>query len=187
MITYGYSIQGKSHIQRGVVCQDSSKVQRLRANVYMGIVADGVGSAAHSDIGSKMAVDALFAFCNEHIKRGYSIEQMLQVLQQGYEYAFQQIEQYVSTNKQDIAQYDTTLSAVIYDGENIIYGHAGDGGIVMRCQTGEIKALTNRQKGAGWGFGASVTCRKHVVGIWSIAGSCCRSFTCYGWTARWSY
>ena len=96
MITYGYSIQGKSHIQRGVVCQDSSKVQRLRANVYMGIVADGVGSAAHSDIGSKMAVDALFAFCNEHIKRGYSIEQMLQVLQQGYEYAFQQIEQYVS-------------------------------------------------------------------------------------------
>ena len=59
MITYGYSIQGKSHIQRGVVCQDSSKVQRLRANVYMGIVADGVGSAAHSDIGSKMAVDAL--------------------------------------------------------------------------------------------------------------------------------
>ena len=148
MITYGYSIQGKSHIQRGVVCQDSSKVQRLRANVYMGIVADGVGSAVHSDIGSKMAVDALFAFCNEHIKRGYSIEQMLQVLQQGYEYAFQQIEQYVSTNKQDIAQYDTTLSAVIYDGENIIYGHAGDGGIVMRCQTGEIKALTNRQKGA---------------------------------------
>ena len=89
MITYGYSIQGKSHIQRGVVCQDSSKVQRLRANVYMGIVADGVGSAVHSDIGSKMAVDALFAFCNEHIKRGYSIEQMLQVLQQGYEYAFQ--------------------------------------------------------------------------------------------------
>ncbi len=148
MITYGYSIQGKSHIQRGVVCQDSSKVQRLRANVYMGIVADGVGSAVHSDIGSKMAVDALFAFCNEHIKRGYSMEQMLQVLQQGYEYAFQQIEQYVSTNKQDIAQYDTTLSAVIYDGENIIYGHAGDGGIVMRCQTGEIKALTNRQKGA---------------------------------------
>lgn len=55
MITYGYSIQGKSHIQRGVVCQDSSKVQRLRANVYMGIVADGVGSAVHSDIGSKMA------------------------------------------------------------------------------------------------------------------------------------
>lgn len=88
MITYGYSIQGKSHIQRGVVCQDSSKVQRLRANVYMGIVADGVGSAAHSDIGSKMAVDALFAFCNEHIKRGYSIEQMLQVLQQGYSMRF---------------------------------------------------------------------------------------------------
>ena len=78
MITYGYSIQGKSHIQRGVVCQDSSKVQRLHANVYMGIVADGVGSAVHSDIGSKMAVDALFAFCNEHIKRGYSIEQMRQ-------------------------------------------------------------------------------------------------------------
>ena len=56
MILYGFSIQGKSHIDKGTVCQDSNKTGRLRAGYYFGAVADGVGSAPHSDIGSKLAV-----------------------------------------------------------------------------------------------------------------------------------
>lgn len=46
MILYGFSIQGKSHIDKETVCQDSNKTGRLRAGYYFGAVADGVGSAS---------------------------------------------------------------------------------------------------------------------------------------------
>ena len=55
MITYGFSVQGKSHIKNNTVCQDFNKFGQLKSGVYIGIVADGVGSARYSDIGSKMA------------------------------------------------------------------------------------------------------------------------------------
>lgn len=45
MITYGYSLQGKSHIDRNTVCQDSSAAVKLKSGYYLGVVADGVGSA----------------------------------------------------------------------------------------------------------------------------------------------
>ena len=45
MITYGFSVQGKSHIKNNTVCQDFNKFGQLKSGVYIGIVADGVGSA----------------------------------------------------------------------------------------------------------------------------------------------
>ena len=59
MITYGYSLQGKSHIDRNTVCQDSSAAVKLKSGYYLGVVADGVGSAPHSDVGSGIAVESL--------------------------------------------------------------------------------------------------------------------------------
>lgn len=148
MITYSFSIQGKSHIEGGVVCQDSSKVGKLTSGFYMGIVADGIGSAVHSDIGSDLAVKNLFAYCKEHVLRSMKELEIEHVLLEGYGYAYNKIEKYVKDNNGEISEYDTTLSAVIFNGNTVVYGHSGDGGIVVRCQDGSIKPITNRQKGA---------------------------------------
>ena len=64
MILYGFSIQGKSHIDKGTVCQDSNKTGQLCAGYYFGAVADGVGSAPHSDIGSSQAKETLNENCD---------------------------------------------------------------------------------------------------------------------------
>lgn len=148
MILYGFSIQGKGHIERGIVCQDSNKVKQMKSGHYIGIVADGVGSAAHSDIGSDIAVRSLFQYCNRHVKKGSSLETMKDILLDGYSYALGQIEQYAEGRAAALDDFDTTLSSVIYDGKNIAYGHAGDGGIIIRCLDGSIKPITARQKGA---------------------------------------
>lgn len=148
MITYGYSLQGKSHVKNGIVCQDSSKVDRLRAGLYMGIVADGVGSAAKSDIGSKMAVEGLFAYCNEHVKRSQTNEDLELILKEGYTYAMQQITDYAVKHGEQLSDFDTTLSSVLYNGEQVVFGHAGDGGIIARYNDGHIEPITERQKGA---------------------------------------
>lgn len=148
MILYGFSIQGKGHIERGIVCQDSNKVKQMKSGHYIGIVADGVGSAAHSDIGSDIAVRSLFQYCNRHVKKGSSLDTMKDILLDGYSYALGQIEQYAEGRAAALDDFDTTLSSVIYDGKNIVYGHAGDGGIIIKCLDGSIKPITVRQKGA---------------------------------------
>lgn len=147
MITYGFSVIGKSHIKKNVVCQDSNKIGKLACGLYMGIVADGVGSAPSSDIGSKLAVNSLFEYCNKKIKKDMNSSNVENVLVQGYSYAFNQIEKYTKEHKGKIEDYDTTLSCAVYDGENIVYGHAGDGGIIVRYQTGKTESVTERQKG----------------------------------------
>ena len=68
MISYSFSIQGKSHIDHGAVCQDYSKVIKLSGGWMLGMVADGVGSALLSYVGSKMAVELLGDFCTKKIR-----------------------------------------------------------------------------------------------------------------------
>ena len=148
MITYGYSLQGKSHIDRNTVCQDSSAAVKLKSGYYLGVVADGVGSAPHSDVGSGIAVESLQAYCEQYVKKGMKDVELEDILRDGYEYAFQQVEKFVTQQGGSIADYDTTLSSVLYDGTKVVFGHAGDGGIIVRKKDGTITPITERQKGA---------------------------------------
>lgn len=148
MISYGFSIQGKSHIQRGTVCQDYNKYVKLNSKWYLGIVADGVGSALHSDVGSKLATESLCEFCQKKINSNMSEQQLEDMLRQGYTYAMEEIVKYAKKENDVLDYYDTTLSTVLYDGENVIYGHAGDGGVIVKLYDGRIKPITERQKGA---------------------------------------
>lgn len=165
MILYGFSIQGKSHIDKETVCQDSNKTGRLRAGYYFGAVADGVGSAPHSDIGSKLAVEKLYEYCDKNIKKGMDQMDVEDVLCAGYEYAMETIQKYADSHDKKIENYDTTLSAVIYNGKKIIYAHAGDGGIIVRQTNGIVKPVTKRQKGAD---GTSVILLRAGEHSWEI-------------------
>ena len=148
MITYGYSLQGKSHIDRNTVCQDSSAAVKLKSGYYLGVVADGVGSAPHSDVGSGIAVESLQVYCEQYVKKGMKDVELEDILRDGYEYAFRQVEKFVTQQGGSIADYDTTLSSVLYDGTKVVFGHAGDGGIIVRKKDGTITPITERQKGA---------------------------------------
>lgn len=148
MIAYGFSVQGKSHIEKKIPCQDANRVERLEAGIYMGVVADGVGSAAHAQTGSRMAVDSLFSYCNTHISHAMLHSEMEGVLREGYLYAMNHIDAYAKEKGIRTDDYDTTLSAAIFDGSTVVYAHAGDGGIIIRCKDGGIRAVTDRQKGA---------------------------------------
>lgn len=148
MITYGFSVQGKSHIKRGTVCQDYSKAVELGGGWYLGVVADGVGSAPRAEVGSKMATEALCDFCIQNINPQMSDGQLENMMRRGYEHAWGEIIRYAQKENAVIDHFDTTLSAALYNGEKVIYGHAGDGGILVRQYDGQIRPITKRQKGA---------------------------------------
>ena len=147
MINYGFSIKGKSHSTRNMACQDANKVIQLNNGCSVGLVADGVGSAKSSDIGAKIAVEKAGEYCSKNINSGMNLDQQLQVLKDSFSYALNSINQYATENNAQIEDFDTTLSGAIYDGQSIAYGHAGDGGIVVKKNDGTMDIITEQQQG----------------------------------------
>ena len=145
---YGFSICGKSHINRDIICQDTHKVAQLDNGWYIAAVADGVGSARYSDIGSRLAVDSVVDFCCEYMPDNESTVCIKSMLRTAYNYAIKRIRKEAERKDRSIEDYDTTLTTVIYDGKRIIYAHSGDGGIIVLDKAGKYYELTKPLKGA---------------------------------------
>ncbi len=143
---YETSIVGSSHLKKGSVCQDSHKVVVLDNGWCIAAIADGVGSAAHSEIASNIAVNTVIEYCTEKLKETFSDEDVKKYLFEAYTLAEEKIELYANEQEHSITEYDTTLSAIVYDGSKLIYGHSGDGGIVGLSNEGLYVKITNPQK-----------------------------------------
>ena len=148
ILEYGFSLIGKSHISSGKCCQDAHRVLRMDNGWIIAAVADGVGSAANSQIGSRVAVDTAVEFCNECMPWDYNIISIKSMMRTAYNYAFKCIRRIAEKENNPIESYDTTLSMVIYDGKRIIYGHSGDGAIIGLTIFGDYVSITRPQKGA---------------------------------------
>lgn len=144
---YGITLCGKSHIAKDKVCQDNHKIKKLSNGWVIAAVADGVGSAPHSDIGSKIAVDTLVEMCEELMPYDYNEISIKSMLRTVYNYALKKIIKEAEEAGNPPENYDTTLTAVIYDGKRIIYGHSGDGGIIGLTSYGKYVEITKPQKG----------------------------------------
>lgn len=147
MITYGFSQQGRSHVDKGVVCQDYHKIILLKNGWCVLIVADGVGSAKYSEYGSEIATETVAQYCKDNVVFDMNAEQLIEMLKQAYRMALLKVHQHCDKVKGNIEDYDTTLTTAIYTGQDIYYGHAGDGGIIVRDFYGNYEMITNPQKG----------------------------------------
>ena len=147
IINYGFSLTGKSHISRELPCQDNHKIKKIDNGWYIAAIADGVGSAKNSQIGSKIAVDTIVTFCEEYMPWDYNIISIKSMLRTAYNYAFKKILRESQRAGEPIESYDTTLTTVIYDGHRIVYGHSGDGAIIGLNSFGSYIPITQPQKG----------------------------------------
>lgn len=146
IIDYGFSVVGKSHIKKGSCCQDYHCIKRLKNGWIIAAVADGVGSAKNSHIGSKIAAETVVEFCDECMPWDYNIISIKSMLRTAYNYAFKMILKESEKSGEPIESFDTTLSMVIYDGQRIIYGHSGDGAIFGLTIFGDFVEITRPQK-----------------------------------------
>lgn len=147
LISYGMSLVGSSHISKNVPCQDSHRYQALSNGWIAAAVADGVGSARHSDVASRLACDAFIETCMERITEETRISEAKNIVVEAYRNADRRIKDHVSKiDGEIITDYDTTLSAVVYNGKRLVYGHSGDGGIVVLTCGGDYIKVTAPQK-----------------------------------------
>jgi hypothetical protein len=144
---YGFSVVGKSHIARGTSCQDSHYIKKLENGWVIAAVADGVGSAKNSGIASKIAAKTVVELCAECMPWDYSLISIKSMMRTAYNYAYKLILRESQKSGEPIESYDTTLTMVIYDGQRIIYGHSGDGGIIGLTTFGDYVSITRPQKG----------------------------------------
>lgn len=144
---YNLSIQGTSHAAVDKVCQDAGDIIKLKNGWIAAVIADGVGSAEYSEIGSSVAVKSIIDYINNLDLKEWSIDELCETLKNAYKNTLNIIFKIAEEVGNPIKDYDTTLTTAIYNGHQIVYGHVGDGGIITLSDNGEYSQLTMVQKG----------------------------------------
>ena len=164
---YNISLQGSSHKASGKECQDSSNIVMLENGWIVSVIADGLGSARCSDVGSSNAVQTIINYLQNHLLIEWNVEMIYDVLREAYISAKDSIANISQSSDISIREYDTTLTTAVYNGKQIVYAHVGDGGIVQILDDGRFAQLTVAQKGEefnsveplrnekAWAFGSS--------------------------------
>jgi hypothetical protein len=151
------SLQGSSHIADGTCCQDSNGVCIVGENsaaTLVACVADGAGSAKHSDEGSRIACNTVVENAAAYFGEkggldGFEREQALQWCE-NIQSRIQSAAQERGCTMRDLA---TTLAVVIAGPQSSTFFQIGDGGIIVRShgvygivfwpQSGEYANSTN--------------------------------------------
>ncbi|MCR4646748.1 MAG: protein phosphatase 2C domain-containing protein [Oscillospiraceae bacterium] len=143
-----YSLQGRSHKVTGTVCQDASVVKQIKGDWTVMAIADGVGSAPKSDIGSKTAVEVASDLCVKAFPIDGDDKAILALLRTSFNCAMREIVRIAEENGDELSYYDTTLDIVIFNGSSKLYfGHCGDGGIFVLNADGDYAEITTVQEG----------------------------------------
>jgi tetratricopeptide (TPR) repeat protein len=145
IFTYGMSIEGPYHTKNGIVCQDSNRIRISKDRDYcIAAIADGVGSALHSDVASKIAADQSVDYCFDKISPAMPDIDIQRIIKESFTIAKNAIEK--EANYDNLDQYDTTLSLAVYLNDTLHYGHSGDGGIVALTLDGLYKKVTEQKR-----------------------------------------
>ena len=143
---YGVSLPGTHHIKNNVVCQDSYKIIICDDNTAMAVVADGLGSVANADIGSRLAATMSADYCREHIDSNTAADKVLDIIKGAFSAALESIERVSIEKGNHLESYDTTLTLAVLMQDTLFYGHSGDGGIIALTSTGRYEQVTKQQR-----------------------------------------
>ena len=162
LISYSFSLQGKSHRERDIVCQDSSAVF-IKGGWRMALAADGVGSCRHSDIASKAAIEAACRFAETAFPVRVTEDDLLAFIRTMANYAANAVDRYVLKHEGNFEDYHTTLVIALYNGKDLYYANAGDSGIVVLDERGCYHILTEQQN-TEYGEVITLAQRRFAVG-----------------------
>lgn len=148
---FAVSLQGASHVQKGVPCQDYSDIRILDGcGIIIGGIADGVGSCPLSHWGAYIAVNEALDYVENQIRgheKAPGEPELNQILNDAFRHAENMVAKAADTAAQAVRNLQSTLTVAVYDGSNLYCCHVGDDGVVAQQQNGEVKLATNRLKG----------------------------------------
>lgn len=154
-VVVGASVKGNGHIQSNMPCQDNHKFELLGKGWGIAVVSDGAGSAAHSDMGSKVVVErGTLHFKNLVEKEGWMEKNTLpsdaEWLQKSYfvlKTIRNEVEMVAKKNNVELKSLSATCLAVVFSPLGLLAVHVGDGRMGCKTASGGWKAIMTPHKG----------------------------------------
>ena len=143
---YGVSLPGTYNIKNDIVCQDSHRIIHCSNDMAIAAVADGVGSAKYSDVGSQIAVHVSTEHCRQYITAKSEEQQILAIMRAAFAAAFRTIEKEAAAKERPVDLYDTTLTLAVLIRDVLYYGHSGDSGMIALAASGYYEQVTVQQR-----------------------------------------
>jgi hypothetical protein len=141
------SVQGTSHVRNETPCQDSHGYFQLE-NCIIAAVADGLGSAAKSDEGSKLAVDtALNVLKHALIVLPANEKDWEKILSHAFDESRSSLEKLSESSGLPLREYGTTLILAAITPDWVVTGHIGDGAVVAFLDNGEMETMSEPLRG----------------------------------------
>ena len=145
------SVCGSSHEKLGTPCQDASFWITQENNILLAAVADGAGSASHSDIGAQIAVQTAV----ETLSAEPDLDNRLHtdpntfkpILIHALKTALKTIKKEAKTQGIKPRELASTLIILIATPHLVATAQIGDGAAVTQTQSGELIALTTPDSG----------------------------------------
>jgi hypothetical protein len=144
--SYGISTPGTYHIKNNIPCQDYHHIVKCDHDIAIAAVADGLGSAKHSEVAAKIAAVLAVDYCAVRITQATAPDNILGSMKEAFALAQNTIEKEVQANGHSIHEYDTTISLAVLRGDELFYGHAGDSGIIALTVEGLYEKVTEQQR-----------------------------------------
>ena len=138
------SVVGRSHERMAVACQDVV-VGRRDGGVAAVVLADGAGSASHSERGAQLAVSATIELLTSSFDALYQDVQT-QVQERIIKSALSRIAEAADAAGLPIAEFASTLIFVAVKNDRFVAGHVGDG-VIGRERDGHREVLSHPQRG----------------------------------------
>jgi hypothetical protein len=137
----GASVIGSSHMKLGLPCQDSHDYA-VQDEFLLAAIADGAGSAAKAEIGSRTAANAARAHLLDLLSNTTpDAKTSEQAVLGAIEAARRALEEVALRDSVSLREFATTLIVLIASRGFIAVAQIGDGGVVG-CLEGELKTLT---------------------------------------------
>jgi len=130
-----HSLQGSFHTAKGGSCQDSNRVEVLGAEsngTLIACVADGAGSAKHSEEGSKLACDSIVQSAISYLESNDSFDEFdEEVALRWCDESRMAIQRDADGRNCKVRELATTLCVAILSQGRSIFFQIGDGAIVL--------------------------------------------------------
>jgi hypothetical protein len=146
----GAAVPGISHLKQGLPCQDAAAYQVIEVDgmsVLLIALADGAGSAEFSDQGAQLAVKAALDSLEANLQEQGAEVVLEDLLLAAFEQARQALGQLSEQEQLPLRSLATTLTCVVALPGRLAVAQLGDGVVVIEDEQGELRALTQPQRG----------------------------------------
>ena len=143
--TINYEVCGRKHLKNGTPCQDKT-ISFSNNEISVIALADGAGSATHSQYGAEVAVKAITDYLSNSFTDIYNCEKAIDVKENIIGEVQRRLKEEEKKHLCTLGNLASTLLAVAIKDDNYIIVHLGDG-VIGYVKEGVLRVASKPENG----------------------------------------